>query len=201
MENIVTKKSSINNFVPSIMILLFLGVFVYYIGSSSIAMAATLSSLLNTTNNTTIKSISNNETVVSTNSQNLLYESKEGTISYWKVINVIGEPQIEVSVITHGILNGVGNVTNIETWVNTYRTSNIIYGEGKGIMISENGQMAPWIGYGVGQLQNNGTILFKDIIFFSNNATGNMKFLDNVIGLHISTVQGNNQTTTIFKWQ
>ena len=67
-------------------------------------------------------------------------------------------------------------------------------------MISADGQMAPWIGYGIGQIQNNGTALFKDIVIFSNNATGNMKFLDNQIGLRIATLQGNNQTTKIFKW-
>ncbi len=141
-----------------------------------------------------------NENNVPTNPQNILYETKEVKLIYQRVLNVIGNPQIEDSVIEHGLLSGVGNVTDIETWLNTYRTSNIIYGEGKGIMISADGQMAPWIGYGVGQIQNNGTMLFKDIIFFSNNATGNMKFLDNVIGLYIAKVEGNNQTTKIFKW-
>jgi hypothetical protein len=140
-----------------------------------------------------------NENIVPTNST-ILYESKEGKLIYQRVVNVIGYPQIEVSVIEHGILRGIGNVTDIQTWLDTYMTSNTIYGEGKGIMISADGQMAPWIGYGIGQTQNNGTALFKDIIIFSDNATGNMKFLDNQIGLRIATVQENNQTTKIFKW-
>lgn len=141
-----------------------------------------------------------NENIVPTNSQNVLYESKEGKLIYKRVLNVTGNPQIEESVIAHGTLTGIGNVTDIQTWLDTYRTSNVIYGEGKGIMISADGQMAPWIGYGIGQIQNNGTILFKDIIIFSNNATGNMKFLDNVIGLYTAKVEGNNQTTKILKY-
>lgn len=141
-----------------------------------------------------------NQNITPTNSQSILYESKEGKLIYQRVMNVIGYPQIEVSVIERGTLTGIGNVTDIQTWLDTYRTANTIYGEGKGVMISADGQMAPWIGYGVGQTQNNGTVLFKDIIIFSNNATGKMKFLDNQIGLRIATVQGNNQSTKIFKW-
>ncbi len=140
------------------------------------------------------------ENNVPANSQNIIYQTKEGIISYQKVVNVIGEPQLESSVIEHGILTGIGNVTDIQTWINTYRTSNTTFGEGKGIMISADGQMAPWIGYGIGQIQDNDTTLYKDIIIFSNNATGNMKFLDNQIGLEIATVEGSNQTTKILKW-
>lgn len=141
-----------------------------------------------------------NENMVPTNSRNILYETMDGKLIYQRVVNVTGYPQIENSIIEHGILRGIGNVTDVQTWINTYRDANTIYGEGKGIMISADGQIAPWIGYGIGQIQNNGTVLFKDIVIFSNNATGNMKFLDNQIGLSISTLQENNQTTKIFKW-
>lgn len=145
-------------------------------------------------------STSNNQDVMPMSNQNVLYETKEGKLIYQRVVNVIGYPQIENSIIEHGILRGIGNVTNIQTWINTYRMPNTIYGEGRGIMISADDQMAPWIGCGIGQIQNDGTVLFKDIVIFSNNATGNMKFLDNQLGLSIATLQGNNQTTKIFKW-
>ncbi len=141
-----------------------------------------------------------NENNVPANSQNIIYQTKEGIISYQKVVNVNGEPQIEESIMEHGILNGIGNITNIETWLDTYRTANTIYGEGKGVMVSTDGQMAPWIVYDIGQIQNNGTTLYKGIIIFNNNATGKMKFLDNRTGLEIATVGGNNQTTKILKW-
>ncbi len=145
--------------------------------------------------------LANNENKVPTNSQNVIYEAKEGKLIYQRMVNVIGNPQIEESIITHGILTGIGNVTNIHTWTDIYKTHNTTFGEGKGVMISENGQMAPWIGYDLGQIQNNGTIIYKGIVFFNNNATGNMKFLNNVIGLKIATYEGNNQTTKIFQWQ
>lgn len=189
------------------MILVFVGVFVHYIDSSSTVLAIATSSspslpLSNTTNNiATTKGSNNTESIVPINSS-ILYESKEGNIISQRVVNVIGNPQIESSIIEHGILSGVGNVTRIHEWLNTYRTPNTMYGEGKGVMVSENGQiMASWTGYGKCQIQNNGTGLCRDIIFFSDNASGNMKFLSNVVGLEIATLEGKSQATKIWKWQ
>lgn len=112
----------------------------------------------------------------------------------------MGEPQIEASDIEYGILSGIGNITNIQTWIDTYKTHNTTFGEGKGVMVSKNG-MASWIGYGTGQIQNNSSILVKDVIFFSNDATGDLKFLNNLVGLKIKTVEGNTSTVKIWKWQ
>ncbi len=201
MKNIIIEKSSINTFIPSIIILLSSIIFVYVISDSSISIATTSSlSSSSTTDNIVTKSngnssSSNNENIVPINSS-LLYESKEGNIVSQRVVNVMGEPQIETSTMAHGILSGIGNVTNIETWIDTYRTANTTYGEGEGIISSENGQMAPWIGYDIGQIQSNGTISYKGVIFFNNNATGNMKFLDNLVGLEIAT----NHIMKILKW-
>lgn len=199
---------SINKFIPSIVILSFLGVFIYYIDSSPIAISTTPSSSSLSFSNissaiaTTKSSINSSNTKSIPINSTILYESKEGDIISQRVVNVIGNPQIESSAIEHGLLSGVGNVTRIHTWLNTYRTPNIMYGEGKGVIVSENGQtMAPWIGYGSCQMQNNGTGFCKDIILFSDNATGNMKYLSNVVGLGIATIDGKNQTTKIWKWQ
>jgi hypothetical protein len=46
-------------------------------------------------------------------------------------------------------------------------------------------------------MQSNGTGFCKDIIFFIDNATGNMKFLSNVVGLYIATIEGQNKATKI----
>ncbi len=52
----------------------------------------------------------------------------------------------------------------------------------------------------VGQIQNKGIIFYKGIIIFNNNATGNMKFLYDQIGLEIVTVEGSNPSSRIVKW-
>ena len=51
----------------------------------------------------------------------------DGKLIYQRVVNVTGYPQIENSIIEHGILRGIGNVTDIQTWLDTYRVANTIY--------------------------------------------------------------------------
>ena len=131
----------------------------------------------------------------------LLYEAKKGNLVSTRALNVIGEPQLEYSIVENGTVTGIENVTNIQTWIDTLRTPKVIYGEGKGVMITDDGQRATWIGFDIGQLQNNGSIIYKGITIFNNNATGDMAFLNNLVGLHITTVQDNNQATKIWKWQ
>jgi hypothetical protein len=108
---------------------------------------------------------------------------------------------VPINLEENGTITGIGNVTNIQTWIDTLRTPKVIYGEGKGVMITDDGQRATWIGYDIGQLQNNGSIIYKGITIFNNNAIGDMAFLNNLVGLHITTVQENNQATKIWKWQ
>ena len=46
-------------------------------------------------------SASDNKNTISINNQNILYESKGGNIIYQRVVNVMGNPQIEISSIEH----------------------------------------------------------------------------------------------------
>ena len=54
-------------------------------------------------------------------------------------------PQIELSIMETGIFREIGNVTNIGTWTETYRTEGITFNVGRGIMSTIDGQgSAPW---------------------------------------------------------
>lgn len=47
----------------------------------------------------------------------------------------------------------IGNVTNIGTFIETYKTNKIIFGEGKGLMTTENGgDIISWVSYDKGSL-------------------------------------------------
>jgi hypothetical protein len=81
------------------------------------------------------------------------YESKDGKIIGQRIVSTGNgtTPQIEVSVIENGTMKGVGNVTSLGTWTNTFR-SRINYGFGQGVITTADGQdMATWTGYGVGK--------------------------------------------------
>ena len=111
-------------------------------------------------------------------------------------------PQIEMSSIENGTIKGVGNVTNIATWTNTFRSPTINYGVGQGVITTSDGQdMATWTGYGVGKSNIKGVMTYHDIIFFNTNSTGKLAFLKNLTGLHTSEVAGNKQTAKIWEWK
>lgn len=107
-----------------------------------------------------------------------------------------------MSSIENGTIKGVGNVTNIATWTNTFRSPTINYGVGQGVITTSDGQdMATWTGYGVGKSNIKGVMTYHDIIFFNTNSTGKLAFLKNLTGLHTSEVAGNKQTAKIWEWK
>lgn len=200
----VTKRAHVNNAIVLMILVLSLTIFIIIIFCNGNSIPKATASLSETASIGI--SSNNNKTTTTTAPINLeenvlLYEAKKGNLVSARVLNVIGEPQLEQSIVENGTITGIGNITNIQTWIDTLRTSKVIYGEGKGVMITDDGQRATWIGYDIGQLQNNGSIIYKGITIFNNNATGDMAFLNNLVGLHITTVRGNDQATKIWKWQ
>ena len=132
------------------------------------------------------------------------YESKAGKIIGQRIVSTGNgtTPQIEVSVIENGTIKGVGNVTSLGTWTNTFRSPRINYGFGQGVITTADGQdMATWTAYGVGKSNIKGVITYHDIIFFNTNSTGKLAFLKNIEGLSIASDDGNKITQKIYEWK
>lgn len=198
-DSMVTKKTHLSNAMVLMILMLSLTIFnIIFCNGNSIPKAT---ASLNETASTNVSN-NNNETIFPINlEENVLLYEAIGNVVGTRVLNVIGEPQLEYSIVENGTITGIENVTNIQTWIDTLRTPKVTYGEGKGIMITDDGQRATWIGYDIGQLQNNGSIIYKGITIFNSNATEGMAFLNNLVGLHITKVEGNNQSTKTWKWQ
>jgi hypothetical protein len=198
-DSMVAKKTHLSNAMVLMILMLSLTIFIIIFCNGNSIPKATAS--LNETASTNISN-NNNETIFPINlEENVLLYEAIGNVVGTRVLNVIGEPQLEYSIVENGTITGIENVTNIQTWIDTLRTPKVTYGEGKGIMITDDGQRATWIGYDIGQLQNNGSIIYKGITIFNSNATEGMAFLNNLVGLHITKVEGNNQSTKTWKWQ
>ena len=140
----------------------------------------------------------NNSLVVA---QSPFYESK-----VWKLIGQAvsnsAAPQVQVSIVENGTMKGVGNVTNLETWWDTYKTPTIINALGRGILTTNDGQMATWTAQDVGRINlNTGVTTFNGIMFFNTNSTGSLAFLNNLAGLHITQTDSSMRTTNIWEWK
>ena len=140
----------------------------------------------------------NNSLVVA---QSPFYESK-----VWKLIGQAvsnsAAPQVQVSVVENGTMKGVGNVTNLETWWDTYKTPTIINALGRGILTTKDGQMATWTAQDVGRINlNTGITTYNGIMFFNTASTGSLAFLNNLAGLHITQTDSSMRTTNIWEWK
>jgi hypothetical protein len=85
-----------------------------------------------------------------------------------------------------GFLNGVGNVTNSQTFLNTYLSDELALGRGNGTIETNDGQVITWISSDLGRLIDNQWI-FYGLMLFNNTNSESLSLLNNSIGLSKST--------------
>ena len=162
----------------------------------------------NTTPRTGVINISDNLTL-----GNPFYQATSGKVISQRVLGPSsqGAPQVELSTIQDATIKGVGNVTNMATWINTFKTGKIVYGIGKGIITAKNGEMATWVASDVGRPDDKGIVTYRGLIFFNTvNSTatgvggGKLAFLDNMEALFLTQVNVSSsdrpQATNMWEW-
>ena len=85
-----------------------------------------------------------------------------------------------------GFLKGVGNVTNNQTFVNTYLSDGLLQGRDNGTFETSDGQKITWISSDLGRSVD-GRWVFYGIMLFNNTQSGSLSVLNNIIGLSKST--------------
>ena len=85
-----------------------------------------------------------------------------------------------------GLLNDVGNVTNSQTFLNTYLSDELALGRGNGTIETTDGQNITWISSDLGRLIDNQWI-FYGLMLFNNTHSESLSLLNNSIGLSKST--------------
>jgi len=96
-----------------------------------------------------------------------------------------GPMQTQDSFNATGILNGVGNITDLGTFVTTHLDKSNSTSIGKGNFTTLDGEIANYTGHDVGKTDDNGIETYKGIQIFESNIEGRLGFLDNVIGLYV----------------
>ena len=110
-------------------------------------------------------------------------------------------PIIEITLSETGILNGVGNVTNMGTWVDNYRREGITFNTGIGVFSTPDGlSTAPWKAYDMGTTNETGDRTFKGLLIFENNANGELSFLANTEWLYIIKLSDPQPTVRMWEW-
>ena len=129
----------------------------------------------------------------------LIGETK-GKISNQNVVSVEG-PTIETTVSSSGTLKGV-QVNEILTYVASPSSRGILHGIGKGVINTQDGEIATFTGEGIGRFDASGLLTWRGAIFFHTSSEGKLEFLNNKVGVFEAQVdsQGNFADKT-WEWE
>lgn len=89
-----------------------------------------------------------------------------------------------------GFLKGVGNITNHETFINTYISDELLQGKGNGTFETLDGEKITWISSDIGRSVD-GEWVFYGIMLFNNTQSEPFSLLNNTIGLSRDTTSLN----------
>ena len=88
-----------------------------------------------------------------------------GRITTQRVLpNLGGGPKMESSFHATGSILGV-DIKDTGTYVTLVRPDGTQYGEGQGVMVTKDGDMATWTGHGVGAMNGDGTASYRGAIY------------------------------------
>ena len=75
-------------------------------------------------------------------------------------------PKVEVSFQQSGTLLGA-QVSDMGTYISVTRPDGTLFGDGQGVIMTDDGQMAAWRGQGVGRFTGHGTaVSYRGAIYF-----------------------------------
>ena len=111
-----------------------------------------------------------------------------------------GGPRMETSFRANGTLLGV-NGTTTATYSSVMRPDGTLYGEGQGIVMGNDGDMATWIGQGVGTIKKGGAVSYRGAVYYQS-ASPRWLRLNNVAAIFEYEVdaQGNTQSQ-LWEWK
>ena len=124
-----------------------------------------------------------------------IYNANTTTFLASKNISLTPYRMTETHFSDQGFLKGVGNVTNNQTYKDTYLSDKLVRGTGNGTFKTPDGQRIAWISSGVGRPVDDRWVYYG-IILFNNTQSKSLSFLNNSVGLSKSVL--GNETDRIW---
>lgn len=122
-----------------------------------------------------------------------------GKVTGFRVLDAAG-PKVEVSIRTKGKLLG-NDYEGRATYCSGMQSGGSLYGEGQGMYMTSDGDMAVWKGQGTGKLTPGGGVSYRGAIHFMN-ATGKLAKLAGTVGVfEHSTDANDNVASKVWEWK
>jgi len=124
----------------------------------------------------------------------------KGKILGQRVLDV-ERPTMETTVAVNGTYKGT-QVNETLTFVGSPTSAGVFHGEGKGIIMTTEGEMATYTGQGVGRINSSGGTSWRGSVFFSTMSNGKISFLNNLIGVFEVEIDAQgNFTNETWEWK
>jgi hypothetical protein len=95
---------------------------------------------------------------------------ESGKVTSQRVLpNPGGGPKMETSFQASSTLLGV-TATETGTYWSAVRPDGTLYGEGQGIVMSKEGDLATWVGQGVGTLKKDGAVSYRGALYYQSSS-------------------------------
>lgn len=99
----------------------------------------------------------------------LLYE-EIGQITSTRVLpSEGGAPRIENSFHAAGTIDGIHH-DDTGTYIAVARPDGTLFGEGQGVLVTESGDVATWVGQGTGRMLEGGRVSFRGAVHYQSSA-------------------------------
>jgi hypothetical protein len=112
----------------------------------------------------------------------------------------IDPPTAEVSFEDSGTMFGV-STTGMGTYTSVIRPDGSIHGEGRGIIMTPDGEVVTWTGTGLGKFGAAGAVSYRGMLFFQT-ASQNLARLNNLCGAFEYEVDAAGSTVSkVWEWK
>jgi hypothetical protein len=128
-----------------------------------------------------------------------LIAEETGKVTGFRVLDGAG-PKVEVSIQTKGKLLGIDYQGRATYW-SEMQAGGFLYGEGQGMYMTKDGDMAVWKGQGTGKIAAGGGSSYRGALHFLN-ATGKIAKLAGTVVVFEHSVDANdNAASKSWEWK
>jgi hypothetical protein len=127
--------------------------------------------------------------------------SESGKVTSQRVLpNHGGDPKIETSFQSSGTLLGVSHSVTATYW-SVVRADGSLYGEGQAVVMGKSGELATWVGQGVGTLKKDGSVSYRGSVYFQT-ASPAWQRLNRIASIYeFETDPQGNCTSETWEWK
>jgi hypothetical protein len=124
-----------------------------------------------------------------------------GKVTSQRVLsNPGGDPKMESSFTASGKLLGVEETETGTYWA-AVRPDGTLFGEGQGIIMGKEGDVATWVGQGVGTMKKGGGVSYRGAVYYQSSSS-RWSRLNSVAGVFEYEVDGQGNTRAqIWEWK